>query len=845
MTDTRAALDIRGLTAGYGRIPVLHGIDLTVAANEFVGILGHNGMGKSTLLKTVMGFIPATGGTVRLDGEDVTGLPPHERSRRGIGYVPQGRGIFPKLSVRDNLRMAWHADTGLDEGEAVDRVLADFPRVERLLERDGGALSGGEQQLLALARCLMANPWLLLLDEPTEGIQPSIIEEIEDTLTRLRKSRGLTVVLVEQNFEFIATLSDRVVVLERGRVTGEIHAEALKDPRQVEEFLGFGSVRRTRAGGGHGTTAHSPARPAGSRPSGAPAQALPGVPTFSPAGNPAMAAHAVLSPASVRPAPAAMAASYPSSTHAAPPAAAPAIPRGPERAQTDLPREYPMSVRRPTLEQMRSLVGGLHMSMGDREIMDYMALMEATFEAYDVVAAMPDNLPQVKYPRTPGYRPSAAENPMNAWYVKSEVRGAHSGPLAGRKIVLKDNVCLAGVPMMNGASTLEGYTPDVDATVVSRILDAGGTIVGKAHCEYFCLSGGSHTNATGPVHNPWKRGYIAGGSSSGSGALVGAGEVDMAIGGDQGGSIRMPASFSGAYGMKATHGLVPYTGIMPIEPTIDHAGPITQNVRDNALLLEVIAGEDGLDPRQYAPRIDRYTDALGQGVSGMRIGIVREGFGRPESEADVDEKVRVAARRFRDLGATVEDISVPMHTQGQAIWTPIALEGLTDIMMHGNGFATGWRGLYVTSLLDYHSNWRARADELSKSLKISMFVGEYMLKHHRGHYYAKAQNLSRRLRAAYDAALGQYDLLLMPTMPMKAQPIPPADAPLALYIQRAFEMIGNTCPFDTTGHPAMTIPCGLSEGLPIGMMLIGRHYQESTIYRAAAAFERIGDWRAM
>jgi amidase len=848
MTDTRPALEIRGLTAGYGRIPVLHGIDLTVASDEIVGILGHNGMGKSTLLKTVMGFIPATGGTVRLDGEDITGLAPHQRSQRGIGYVPQGRGIFPKLSVRDNLRMAWHADTGTEEAEAVERVLADFPRVTRLLDRDGGALSGGEQQLLALARCLMGNPWLLLLDEPTEGIQPSIIEEIEDTLTKLRRSRGLTVVLVEQNFEFIATLSDRVVVLERGRVTGEIHAEALKDPRQVEEFLGFGSVRRTRAGGGHGPTGAAPRSANGARPGGTPSPVRPDVPTFEPSGNPVMPAHAVLSPApsAARAASAPVAGTPLSSSYAAPSAAVPAATaRRPEPATTELPREYPMHVRRPTLEQMRSLVGGLHMSMGDRELMDYMTLMEGSFEAYDVVASMPDNLPQVKYPRTPGYRPSAAENPMNAWYVKSEVRGAHSGPLSGRTIVLKDNVCLAGVPMMNGASTLEGYTPDVDATVVTRILDAGGTIVGKAHSEYFCLSGGSHTNATGPVHNPWKMGYIAGGSSSGSGALVGAGQVDMAIGGDQGGSIRMPSSFCGAYGMKPTHGLVPYTGIMPIEPTIDHAGPMTQNVRDNALLLEVIAGEDGLDPRQYAPRLDRYTDALGRGVSGMRIGVVREGFGLANSEPDVDDKVRKAAARYRELGATVEDISVPMHLQGQAIWTPIALEGLTDIMMHGNGFATGWKGLYVTSLLDYHSNWRSRADELSKSLKISMFVGEFMLKHHRGHYYAKAQNLSRRLRAAYDAALGQYDLLLMPTMPIKAQKIPPADASLALYIQRAFEMIANTCPFDTTGHPAMTIPVGLSEGLPIGMMLIGKHYEESTIYRAASAFERIGDWRAM
>ena len=161
-----------------------------------------------------------------------------------------------------------------------------------------------------------------------------------------------------------------------------------------------------------------------------------------------------------------------------------------------------MTVRRPTLDQMRHIVGGFGMSMSDRELMDYMAIMEGTFQAYDRVDALPDYLPQVKYPRTPGRRPDPSENPLNAWYIKTDVRGAPSGPLEGKRIVLKDNVCLAGVPMMNGASTLEGYTPDIDATIVARILDAGGTIVGKAHCEYFCLSGGSHTNATGPVHNP-------------------------------------------------------------------------------------------------------------------------------------------------------------------------------------------------------------------------------------------------------------------------------------------------------------------------------------------------------
>ncbi|MBL8895529.1 MAG: amidase [Rhizobiales bacterium] len=504
-----------------------------------------------------------------------------------------------------------------------------------------------------------------------------------------------------------------------------------------------------------------------------------------------------------------------------------------------------MTVRRPTLDQLRGIVSDLNMTMSDADLSTFLGQMEATFQAYDRVDALPDYLPKVKYPRTPGYKPGANENPLNAWYVKCEVRGAASGALEGKRIALKDNICLAGVPMMNGASTLEGYTPDVDATVVTRILDAGGTIVGKAHCEFFCLSGGSHTNATGPVHNPWRMGYSAGGSSSGSAALIAAGEIEMAIGGDQGGSIRMPASFCGVYGMKPTHGLVPYTGIMPIEPTLDHTGPMTANVAANALLLEVIAGPDGLDPRQINVRTDRYTAALGRGVAGLRIGIVSEGFGRPESERDVDQKVRKAAEKFRGLGATVEEVSVPMHRDGLAIWTPIALEGLTDIMMHGNGFGTGWEGLYVTSLLDAHSNWRSRANELSHSLKVSMFVGEYMQKTYRGHFYAKAQNLARALRAAYDEALGRYDLLLMPTTAMKATPLPPPGAPIPLVLQRAFEMIGNTAPFDTSGHPAMSIPCGLSEGLPVGMMLIGKHWSESTIYRAAHAFEQLGDWRKM
>jgi amidase len=504
-----------------------------------------------------------------------------------------------------------------------------------------------------------------------------------------------------------------------------------------------------------------------------------------------------------------------------------------------------MSVKRPSAEQMHAVAADLGMTVSDADIASYLAILQPNFAAYDLVDAMPDYLPTVKYPRTPGYRPEGDENKYNAWYVKTTIKGAPAGKLTGKTIVLKDNVCLAGVPMMNGASTLEGYTPDIDATIATRILDAGGTIVGKSHCEYFCFSGGSHTNAVGPVHNPHKFGYSAGGSSSGSAALLVAREVDMAIGGDQGGSIRMPAAYCGVYGMKPTHGLVPYTGIMPIEITLDHAGPMTNNVRDNALLLEVLAGEDGLDPRQYNVKTEDYTAALGGDARGLKIGVVKEGFGLANSERDVDAKVRQAAKVFRDLGAEVSDISLPMHTLGIAIWTPIALEGATELMMRGNGMGTNWRGLYTTSLLDAHSQWKHRADELSETLKVSMLIGHYFVKHHRGHFYAKAQNLSRKLRAAYDDALARYDLLLMPTVPLKATPLPPADAPRELIIQRAFEILANTAPFDATGHPAMSIPCGMSEGLPIGLMLIGKHYDETTIYRAAAAFEKAGDWKKM
>jgi branched-chain amino acid transport system ATP-binding protein len=231
-------LRVADLHAGYGRIPILAGLSLQVAEGEFIGILGHNGMGKTTLLRTLMGFLPATGGSVEFEGRPITRLPPYERVRAGIGLVPQGREIFPALTVLENLRMGCVALAG-DEAAIIDELLAEFPRLKPLLERPGGALSGGEQQLLAIARCLCTRPRLILLDEPTEGIQPSIVEEIIETLLRLRTRGGLTMLLVEQDLEFISALSQRVMVIQKGIITREILPTELEDPRLVSEFVGM------------------------------------------------------------------------------------------------------------------------------------------------------------------------------------------------------------------------------------------------------------------------------------------------------------------------------------------------------------------------------------------------------------------------------------------------------------------------------------------------------------------------------------------------------------------------------------------------------------------------------
>jgi amidase len=469
---------------------------------------------------------------------------------------------------------------------------------------------------------------------------------------------------------------------------------------------------------------------------------------------------------------------------------------------------------------------------------EYTALVSAMLAAYDAIDSVEETPVLASRERVESRVPTAEEDPHHTWYVRTSIHGAAEGPLAGVRLAVKDSVMVAGVPMMNGADLLEGYTPDVDATIVTRALDAGAEIVGKTACEYFCLSGGSHTNAHGPTHNPHRHGWSAGGSSSGSAVAVATGEADMALGADQAGSIRMPASFSGVVGLKPTYSLVPYTGIAPIEAVIDHVGPMTRTVSDNARLLQVIAGPDGVDPRQREVRVGNYTADLDAGVRGLRIGVLREGFGQPGGEPDVDAQVRQAATVMERLGATVTEVSVPLHLLGPALWTPIAIEGLTETVLRNQGFGISRDDYYPVDMMEHLLRRRDDVDALPPNIKLFTLLGSYVDETLGRTYYGKAINRVRTLRAAYDTALRDVDVLLMPTTPQKAQPLPdPADG-VAEWCRRASEMFANTCPFDVTHHPALSLPCGMSDGLPVGLMLVGRHFDEATLYRVGQAYER-------
>ena len=379
--------------------------------------------------------------------------------------------------------------------------------------------------------------------------------------------------------------------------------------------------------------------------------------------------------------------------------------------------------------------------------------------------------------------------------------------------------------------------PTLDATVTARVLEAGATIVGKTNCEYFCLDGGSHTSHFGVTHNPHRRGYSAGSSSSGNAVALATGQADLAVGTDQAGSVRVPAAVCGVVGLKPSYGLVPYTGITPLDPVIDHAGVMSTTVEDAAVLLSVLAGYDDYDPRQRRVTVGDYLSGLDDGVTNLRVGVLVEGFDTPGSEPEVDAAVRRAASDIAALGAEVVEASVPRHAHGAALWTPIVMHGMARTVVHGQGFGAGRDDRFPTDLIEHLLARRDRVDDLPATVTACAILAEYVEQTHGMSYYARAINAVRRLRADYDHALQRVDLLLMPTTPHRAHPMPSQEASVADYVGQANDMFANTAPFNATHHPALSLPCGKSDGLPVGLMLVGRHFDDATVLRAGYAYE--------
>ncbi len=518
----------------------------------------------------------------------------------------------------------------------------------------------------------------------------------------------------------------------------------------------------------------------------------------------------------------------------------------------------PSGANLPSLRQIRELADEFKFELTDDQVKSYQKLMEGPILSTRKLEEMPEFRLPVKYPRTSGYRPSAEENPFNAWYWRCHIEGAKSGSLKGYDVGIKDAICVAGVPMMNGTRILEGYVPDVDATIVTRILDAGGTIVGKTNTEDCSFSGSGHTSAMGPVRNPHRPTHAPGGSSAGSGAAVASGDVKMTLGGDQAGSIRIPASRCGIVGLKPTFGLVPYTGAVMIDMTLDHVGPMCDTVENTARLLSVVAGPDPLDPRQRGiiPEnyVKDYMPAIGRGVKGLRIGIVKEGFnqkpwtdlGFPGSDEIVDRKCKAAIKALEKQGAIVTEVSIPMHMMGPHLWNGIGIEGPAAFMIKANNLGTNWSGFHNTQLLDaLGRGFDSRAQDLPIPAKLVMLLGEYLRRNYHGRYYAKAQNQRHLLRAAYDKALESVDILAMPTVPFLSPQLPDEGCSIEVYMKAALDMIANTAQYCISHHPAVSVPCGMHDNLPIGLMLAGRHFDDLTVLQAADAVEKSGDWRKL
>ncbi|CAH0046926.1 unnamed protein product [Clonostachys solani] len=527
-----------------------------------------------------------------------------------------------------------------------------------------------------------------------------------------------------------------------------------------------------------------------------------------------------------------------------------------------------------------------------KDLDDYLLLLKSFEVVLEKIKDRPDYVhpslkPQVVSTSREFWRPSTHDNPLNAWSHRCELVSVSpvSDVLKNRTIAIKDNISVGGLPTTLGApSTAQSANGEpelsyVDATVVSRILEAGAVIKGTSTCECFCASPLSFTSNTGLVHNPRLHGFTAGGSSSGSCVLVAAhflasesnehyGETaELAIGSDQAGSVRIPASFNGIYGLKPTFGLIPYTGAASMSPMIDHIGPLASRLEDIAALLEVMAGYDGLDSRMSpeAPLrsgVKPYSKILANFRKqfqlkprmnlGWSVGLLKESFEMDGVSLEVRKIVHEAATRcFTAAGVTVKEISVPMHRDGPIIWTASTRPSMSSPLCQGK--TPGYLSFlppHLQSQWPPSQDWYEKMTKLNPALVNIWFSEKYAEKFSNPAIQAKAHRKVFELRDAYDRALNEVDVLVTPCAPTVAMPHPKAvesEDPSASILDRLATAVGvtsNTCPFNVTGHPGLNVPCGFVSvpnhpdvQLPVGMQLVGRRWMDEELLQAAALFE--------
>ena len=409
--------------------------------------------------------------------------------------------------------------------------------------------------------------------------------------------------------------------------------------------------------------------------------------------------------------------------------------------------------------------------------------------------------------------------------------GNDPGPLAGVPIALKDNLCTTGVPTTCSSKILAGWKPPYDATVVKRLRAAGAVIVGKTNLDEFAMGSSTENSAFGPSRNPHDPSKVPGGSSGGSAVAVAAGFAALALGSDTGGSIRQPAALCGVVGMKPTYGRVSRYGLVAFASSLDQIGPFATDVADAALLYEAIAGHDAADSTSIPTSVPSVTSRLGDGVEGLRVGVVKELLDIEGIAPDVAARARAAAEALEGVGAKVEEVSVPAVIYGLSAYYLIAPAEASSNLARYDGVRYGLRVDAPTTGEMYN---RTRTAGFGPEVMRRIMLGTYALS--AGYYdafYGKAQKVRTLIIRDFEAAYERCDVLLSPTSPTTAFDLGAKADPLAMYLNDVC-----TIPSNLAGHPAISVPFGVGEdGLPVGVQVMANALDEVTMFRVAAALE--------